>query len=89
MSDVFVYSFIRLFITQVFGTIGWVHCGNLDKFILQVIILSIVKCFMVELEVLATYTPLRNVCICEINPYKYEMSLPKHQNHKSIVNEEH
>lgn len=80
----FTYSFIHLFITEVFEIIGRVHCGNLEKFILQVFILS-----MIELEVLATYTPLRNVCTCEINPYKYDMSLPKRQNQKSIVNEEH
>lgn len=32
---------------------------------------------MIELEVLATYTPLRNLCICEMGPYKNDMSLNK------------
>ena len=35
------------------------------------------KCSMIELEVLATYTPLRNLCICEMGPYKNDMSLNK------------
>ena len=43
---------------------------------------------MVELEMLATYNPLRNLC-SEISSYKNDMSTKKNQNHKSAVNEEH